>query len=158
MRDSYVADVGDFGKYALLRALVGDDLRLGVVWCRNTLEDASQDGRFTDYPRLRQCDPALYDKLSQISKGDRRSLVEVEKSDILPGTATFYSAAIPTPETPCFSRATREAQTRLREAWFEDGFKRLSDAQLVFLDPDTGTRPGSRSKASPGRCEISFLK
>jgi hypothetical protein len=102
MRDSYVADVGDFGKYALLRALVGDDLRLGVVWCRNTLEDASQDGRFTDYPNLRQCDPALYDKLSQISKGDRRSLVEVEKSDILPGTATFYSAAIPRAGNPLF--------------------------------------------------------
>jgi len=30
MRDSYVADVGDFGKYALLNALAGNDLRLGV--------------------------------------------------------------------------------------------------------------------------------
>jgi len=35
MRDSYVADVGDFGKYALLNALAGNDLRLGVFWCRN---------------------------------------------------------------------------------------------------------------------------
>ena len=33
MRDSYV---GDFGKYALLNALAGDDPRLGVLWCRNS--------------------------------------------------------------------------------------------------------------------------
>jgi hypothetical protein len=36
MRDSYVADVGDFGKYAL----AGSDLRLGVLWCRNSLAGA----------------------------------------------------------------------------------------------------------------------
>ena len=138
MRDSYVADVGDFGKYALLNALAGNDLRLGVLWCRNALEDTSQDGRFTEYPQLRQCDPALHDKLLQISKGDRRSLVKVENSDILVGTTLFYSAAIPASETPCFSRATRDAQTRLREAWFEEGFKWLSKAELVLLDPDTG--------------------
>lgn len=138
MRDSYVADVGDFGKYALLNALAGNDLRLGVLWCRNTLADASQDGRLTEYPQLRQCDPALHDKLFQISKGGRRSLVKVESSDILPGTTLFYSVAIPASETPCFSSATRDAQTRLREAWFEEGFKRLSEAGLVFLDPDTG--------------------
>jgi hypothetical protein len=38
MRDSYVADVGDFGKYALLNALAGDDLRLGVLWYCNSLD------------------------------------------------------------------------------------------------------------------------
>lgn len=57
MRDSYVADVGDFGKYALLNTLAGNDLRLGVLWCRNSLADATQDGRFTTYPELRACDP-----------------------------------------------------------------------------------------------------
>jgi len=33
MRDSYVADVGDFGKYALLNALAGNDLRLAEQDC-----------------------------------------------------------------------------------------------------------------------------
>src|SRR5215510_14269661 len=47
MRDSYVADVGDFGKYALLNALAGNDLRLGVLWCCNSEPDATRDGRFT---------------------------------------------------------------------------------------------------------------
>ena len=30
MQNSYVGDIGDFGKYALLNALAGDELRLGV--------------------------------------------------------------------------------------------------------------------------------
>ena len=32
MQDRYVGDIGDFGKYGLLRALCGRDLYLGVVW------------------------------------------------------------------------------------------------------------------------------
>jgi hypothetical protein len=145
MRDSYVADVGDFGKYALLKALAGNDLRLGVVWCRNTLEDASQDGRFTEYAQLRSCDPALHDNLLQILKGNQRTLVEVEKGSILPRTALFYGDPIPAPHAPCLSPAARDAQARLRETWFEQAFNTLSDAELVFLDPDNGLA-GSRVK------------
>jgi hypothetical protein len=138
MRDSYVADVGDFGKYALLNALAGDDLRLGVLWYRNSEPDATQDGRFTLYPELRACDPNLYDLLAQILKDGQRSLVRVEKDRILPGNTIFYSAVIPAPTTPCFSTAARENQTQLRVAWFEGGFKKLSEVEVVFLDPDNG--------------------
>jgi hypothetical protein len=138
MRDSYVADVGDFGKYALLNALAGNDLRLAVLWCRNSLADATQDGRFTVYLELRMCDPSLYDRLSEILSTNQRTLSQVENNDILPPRTLFYSKAIPAPEAPCSSDAAREAQTRLRAAWFDEAFKRLSDADMVFLDPDNG--------------------
>jgi hypothetical protein len=146
MRDSYVADVGDFGKYALLNALAGKDLRLGVLWCRNSLADATQDGQFTIYPELRSCDPKLYDRLSQILATDQRTLFQVENYGILPSTTLFYRTAIPVPMNPCFSTATRETQTRLRAAWFEEGFKKLSEAELVFLDPDNGMAPNRAKK------------
>jgi hypothetical protein len=146
MRDSYVADVGDFGKYALLNAFSADDLRLGVVWCRNVLEDASQDGRFTEYAHLRSCDPALFDKLLHILKVKQRTLVEIEKGSILPSATLFYGDPIPAPQTACLSPARREAQAQLRKAWFGRGFERLSKAQLVFLDPDTGVA-GSRIRS-----------
>lgn len=138
MRDSYVADVGDFGKYALLNALAGDDLRLGVLWCRNSEPDATQDGRFTEYPELRGCDPDLYDRLALILKAKQRSLAHVENNHLLPSGTLFYGTAMPAPKTPCFSPAAREAQTRRRSEWFNDGLKKLSAAQLVFLDPDNG--------------------
>jgi hypothetical protein len=138
MRDSYVADVGDFGKYALLNALAGDDLRLGVLWCRNSEPDATQDGRFTEYPELRACDPALYDRLAQILERNQRTLSNVENSRILPSSTLFNGTDMPAPETPCFSAAAREAQIRRRFAWFNDGLKKLARAELVFLDPDNG--------------------
>jgi hypothetical protein len=138
MRDSYVGDVGDFGKYALLNSLAGSDLRLGVVWCRNSEPDATQDGLFTEYSELRSCDPNLYDRLWQILATNQRTLSQVENNDILPTNALFYGTAIPAPKVPCFSTTAREAQTRLRAAWFEDGFKNLLEAELVFLDPDNG--------------------
>lgn len=146
MRDSYVADVGDFGKYALLSALVGNDLRLGVLWCRNSLADATQDGRFTVYPELRTCDPKLYDRLSQILATNQRTLSQVENYGILPSTTLFYGTAIPVPTNPCFSTAARQAQTLLRAAWFDDGFNKLSEAELVFLDPDNGIAPKRAKK------------
>jgi len=145
MRDSYVADVGDFGKYALLNALAGNDLRLGVLWCRNSLAEATQDGRFTVYPELRAYDPKLYDRLSQILATNQRTLVQVETSGILPANALFYGTPIPAPKVPCFSDAAREAQTWLRTAWFEEAFTKLSEADVVFLDPDNGLAP-SRCK------------
>lgn len=138
MRDSYVADVGDFGKYALLNALAGSDLRLGVLWCRNSLADTTQDGRFIEYPELRTCDPKLYDRLSQILATNQRTLFQVENNDILPTNTLFYGTAILAPKVPCFSAAARQAQTRLRASWFDDGFNKLSEAELVFLDPDNG--------------------
>jgi hypothetical protein len=138
MRDSYVADVGDFGKYALLNALAGNDLRLGVLWCCNSEPDATQDGRFTEYPELRACDPNLYDRLDQILKTKQRSLAHVEKNDLLPSNTLFYGTAMPAPKTPCLSAAVREAQTQRRAEWFNDGLKKLSEAELVFLDPDNG--------------------
>jgi hypothetical protein len=88
----------------------------------------------------------LYDRLTQILKDKQRTLSQVESNDILPTNTLFYGTAIPAPKTPCFSDAARQAQTRLRAAWFEEAFKRLSDAHVVFLDPDNGLAPSRRKK------------
>ena len=44
MRHEYVGDIGDFGKYALLKALAGNDLTLGVVWYLNVVNESNNDG------------------------------------------------------------------------------------------------------------------
>ena len=54
MQDRYAGDIGDFGKYGLLRALCGADehgpaLELGVLWYRVPNEDHKTDGRIIDY-------------------------------------------------------------------------------------------------------------
>ena len=56
MQDRYTGDVGDFGKYGLLRCLRGPDaapLRLGVVWYRTDSDivdaDPVNDGKHVAY-------------------------------------------------------------------------------------------------------------
>ena len=60
MKNRYVGDVGDFGKYGLLRHLAGmtseddlDSLKLGMVWYLRP-DDCGNDGRHTGY--LKQTD------------------------------------------------------------------------------------------------------
>src|SRR5829696_4979011 len=48
MQDRYVGDVGDFGKYGLLRTL-GAGLSLGVVWYLVPNESHNADGKHTSY-------------------------------------------------------------------------------------------------------------
>jgi hypothetical protein len=62
----------------------------------------------------------------------------VENNGIFPTNTIFYGTAIPAPKVPCFNAAAREAQTRLRAAWIDEGFTKLSQADVVFLDPDNG--------------------
>lgn len=146
MRHGYVGDVGDFGKYALLAALASNDLCLGIVWYLNICAESNNDGSFTEYPHLRSCDPILYDKLLKIVRNQKRSLEEVEASAVLPGTTSFYREPIPHTEHPCLSNAARRHETSRRHTWHEKAVRTLSNAELVFLDPDNGIA-GPRVKA-----------
>ena len=146
MQDRYVGDVGDFGKYALLKALAGAELRLGVHWYRNADEEGNTDGKFTDYQHLRNCDPPLFDALQDLVRSGRRSVGEVERAKILPANTLFYS--IPLPSGDRWGRATRRA------AWSARALEILAGADLVFMDPDNGLtrRPASFMGATGAKC------
>jgi len=66
VQDRYAGDVGDFGKYGLLRALCKDDLSLGVVWYLVPDEEGTGDGGHVgvlgqDVPTMRKymnCGPS----------------------------------------------------------------------------------------------------
>src|SRR5713226_7948802 len=83
MQNRYTGDVGDFGKYALLKALTGTDFRLGVMWCLNPAKELNADGRFTNYAKLKPCIHVLYKKLSRILQNSERSVSAVETAQIL---------------------------------------------------------------------------
>ena len=104
-RIDYVGDVGDFGKYGLLRSLCrgvehSAAFRLGVLWYHFDGDDsaAANDGRHTDYlfaPSrqerfLRQCDPDLFEKMLHLVKNDR-SIAAVEANGVLPADTAFFS-------------------------------------------------------------------
>src|SRR5436190_8830548 len=102
MQDRYVSDIGDFGKYGLLRALTTEpdrlrQLRLGVNWYAVPNESGTNDGRFIDYlkegnpqSRIRMCDEGLYLTLRKIVASGVRSLAEVERLGVLPPDTAFF--------------------------------------------------------------------
>src|SRR6185437_5397777 len=100
MQNRYVCDIGDFGKYGLLRALIRDDLRLGVVWYLNPNEEENSDGGLVTYlqdgkeSEFRQCDPELYDALRGLLQREQRNIFSVQQSGILRMPTLFYDTPL----------------------------------------------------------------
>ena len=164
MQNQYVGDIGDFGKYGLLRHLTGmrgdaapeDALRLGVVWYLFPDEPPKKpgkgDGRLTGYlsnptendRKLRECDPELYDDLYEIviEKKDRR-VVRVQESGILAENTAYYER--------CLSYELGESPSSKkprREAWIEGALEATAKANVVFVDPDNGIAIPDKGEAN----------
>lgn len=137
MQDQYTGDVGDFGKYGLLRYLAGLNalpeqaaLSIGVIWYKT--EDGHgnpNDGRHVSYKakveEYKKCDPSLFQRMQEMPDAvSLRSLGLVEQSNIL-GAARFFSDLVP--------RHRSE-----RENWFRAARRKVEACDLVFLDPDNG--------------------
>lgn len=152
MQNRYVADVGDFGKFGLLRALAGvtgsDDgprLSVGVVWYRPSKETGpTGDGKKRGYldssrQHFEECDPELFGHLKEISDTNR-DLNEIGDRGILGGQpADFYNCAIEVPER----HWNRDKRQDTRADWWKQALDRVEDKEIVFLDPDNGLAPRS---------------
>ena len=147
MQDRYAGDVGDFGKFGLLRHLCGvtaqnkhPRLKPGVIWYRVADETHNGDGRHISYlkksaksvknmsveddndPRFRECDAHLYDALKKMVFRDQdRSIEALERADLLPGSV-YWSKEIAAP----------------RSNWFDGALRKTANCDLVFVDPDNG--------------------
>jgi len=147
MQDRYAGDVGDFGKFGLLRHLCGktapDDhptLTPEVIWYRVADETHNGDGRHISYlkksaktakdksanddndTRFRTCDARLHGALAKMVFQDQdRSIAALEKADLLPG-AVYWNEKIAPP----------------RSHWFDGALDKTASCDLVFVDPDNG--------------------
>lgn len=152
MQDRYAGDIGDFGKYGLLRWMCREDaqgprLRLGVLWYR--YEDKTPgDGKHVDYldpphdPHLRDCDPDLFRKM-QLVVGGQRSIKTVQEIGALPDDTLCF------PNMLMFSRSeNRPERHEKRRRWTAAGLKAVSEAEIVFADPDNGLEVRSVSRFS----------
>jgi len=136
MKDQYVGDIGDYGKYVLLRALA-QHYSVGVNWYL-TPPDGKTDGKFTEY--LTRVSDSMDSKLFQRLKellysadgtllNKNRNVAAIESSDILPN-ALFFN------ETIDFSKAIdRKAY---RKDWVSRSLDALGQPDIIFLDPDNG--------------------
>ena len=133
MKNQYVGDVGDYGKYGLLRYLATHGVRIGVNWYL-TENDITNDGRFTTYlkkPTERKYDPEIYDALKEIAFLTDKSVQMVEEADLIPGAAYYHEVLGSASDKP-------KAREINRILWFNNSKMMLDDAELIFADPDNG--------------------
>lgn len=140
MQNRYVGDVGDFGKYGLLRAVVCP-LGLGVVWYLHPDESHNSDGKYTGYLNgtaanqmaFRACDPPLYDELQRMVVENDRHISRIRASGVLPGDTAYFERSL------SFSpKESRLARQTTRANWLEDALSATENADVVFCDPDNG--------------------
>lgn len=126
MQDRYAADVGDFGKFALLEALQGAvGGPLGIVWYKVDNENHNNDGLHIQYllqPNFHGLNDSLRSQLQRVVDTGR-SISNLKKRVALLRRATCFNEVVP---------------TRGREAWFQRALGAMSGKPIVFLDPDNG--------------------
>lgn len=147
MQNRYVGDVGDFGKYALLRQICGGLVhgkpQLGFVWFLFPDEGHNDDGRHITYLQksgYRELDPLLFDQLRTIIEAGDRRIRAISESGVLPESTIYFEQ--PTIEYGLSPKARAE----YREAWLQQALSETSNADIVFLDPDNGVEAKSVNK------------
>ena len=153
VQNHYVGDLGDFGKYGLLRALCsskglddGLDLSLGVVWYLVPDEAHNDDGKFIRYLEpskstaglYRSCDPNLYETLSQIVHGESRDVKRVREHQVLPPGTVFYDVPLAFEGIVGRGSALRERRAAHRSRWVQGALDVTAECDLTFADPDNG--------------------
>ena len=157
MRNQWVADSADFGKYGLLRALCRPEpedeyltLRLGVVWYFTTggphdyLDPKSQDSH-----GYRDCDPSLYESLMKVRRSSP-TIKGIEAGGVLPEDTVYFPCLVP--------KRQGKVSAGKRKKWAQAAHDKTADCDLVFVDPDTGIEPaGARGNTKPEHVRIDEL-
>lgn len=133
MKNQYTCDIGDYGKYGMLRYLEKNGITIGINWYL-TENDGSNDGKFITYldnNKERYRDPELFDLLKKIVRNEDKSVLMIEQAEVF-SSACFYHELI-----------SREN----RNEWHNNALKALKLPELVFCDPDNGPI-GTKTKGS----------
>lgn len=145
MQNRYVADVGDYGKYGLLRHMAKTNLRLGVNWYLTPDETHSEDGKHIGYlgkQHYREYDAELYDVLKDVILKNRH-VHEIKTAFVLPENTVFYDRVL-----EFAGIHDCNLRQKARRFWHEAALRTLQECDLIFLDPDNGLQIKSKSLTS----------
>jgi hypothetical protein len=139
MQNRYVADIGDYVKLSILRALAPGRL-LGVVWWLFPDETHNKDGSHREYLQKsktwRPFDPQLFDTLADIAAAGIENVEALEAPSLLSG-AVYLRDQIPCDAEPYSCRDDA------RQQWLSHAVTAVKACDLVFLDPDNGIATGA---------------
>ena len=150
MKDQYVGDIGDYGKYGLLRFLAKNDINIGVNWYL-TENDCSNDGKFTDYLNddyktdYSHYDEELFYKLKKIVDKGRceKRVQDIESENIIPNAIYFNEELSKVSDI----KNLKDRKPK-REEWKEKAKAVLlkDNTNLIFTDPDNGSAEGKSTR------------
>lgn len=143
MKNQYFGDVGDYGKYGLLRFFAERDVSIAVNWYL-TEDDGSSDGKHITYLEKNEYfkyDPTLYVHLREyVLTKKKRAVSLIEESGLVEG-AVYYSEIIENP-----MQYVKKERDRIRKEWHNRALSLCGGRDLIFLDPDNGFKEKPPSK------------
>lgn len=143
MQNRYVGDIGDFGKYALLRSIARTGLHIGVNWYLTPNEAHNADGKHTSYlnrDSYKGYDDELYCSLKDIVDSGKRDVRSVQNSNILPLNTALYDIVL-----DLSGESNPKTRSMLRQSWHFAALNKLKNSDIAFLDPDNGLQVKSVS-------------
>jgi hypothetical protein len=145
VQNGFLADIGDFGKFGLLRHLVSVDSAfrstLAVIWYEvpSDRDRAPSRYRYFEDSSVVACDPALAHALRRLSVNG--VLGDVPRARILPAATAYFTDPVP--------------RTAIARAdWCERAVRAARGSDIVFLDPDNGIAERSTSAQHVGHAEL----
>ena len=136
MKNQYLGDIGDYGKYGLLRFLAKKGVKIGVNWyltkCDPTVNHGN-DNKYLEKSDNRVYDEELFDAMKSLAHKERKSVADIKARDLIPN-AIYFDEMLSTDERPAKERKAA------RDRWHGRALAALFGTQLVFADPDVGTR------------------
>ena len=146
MKNQYVGDIGDYGKYGLLRFLAQQGIAIGVNWYLTENDKTGQggDNSYLDREKDAKIDPAVFRTLESIvhNYGPKEKTVRMIQDAVLIPNAVYYDD-----ELKLQNRAPEDRMME-RRFWYNRSILQLRSAELIFADPDNGIsyRVTARSK------------
>ena len=145
MQDRYAGDIGDYGKFGLLKELQKQGFSIDVNWYKTetSASEKREDGRYDIPESVAFCDPTLATKLMDVHKQEQcRSIAALQAANLIEGARYFDE---------CVSHQNRGE-------WHQRALKTLSEADLVFLDPDNGMIVPSVKDGNPKTVKYVFYE
>ncbi len=143
MQDQYVGDIGDYAKYALLRAIQNAEPNklIGFAWYLRD-NDGSPDGGKISYLEKPQkwssLDSKTFNFLATIVADNQRHIQSIQSSTLFAPSTRFFDQRM--------TFGSRSGYGN-RDQWFHDCEIYMRNADIVFADPDNGLAEGNRNKS-----------
>jgi hypothetical protein len=137
MKNQYFADINDYLKYGILRAIAKANIRVCLCWMLTKDENKNDGGKIKyiqDSDKWRKYDPALFDVMKWSIKKNIRSIDVAEKKQLIPD-ATYHMTLL-------------KDERNERVQYFIELTDISTTSDLIFFDADNGMEVKSVKKGN----------